>query len=144
VAWLVSIAAGILITTSQYGAFVQQDYVKGGFGYYHFHVTPQDHLRHKALYELIAMVPRRAKIVASENLVPHVSNRPDAYTLRMGLFDADYLLFEAPRSGEEGTFIRDALTSGGFGVVAFRDPFVLAKRGYSRAMNESLRSKIGF
>ena len=80
---MVAIAAGIMITTSQYGAFVQQEYVKGGFGYYHFNVTAADAARHKSLYELIKLVPPRAKIVASENIVPHVSNRPDAYTLRM-------------------------------------------------------------
>ena len=144
VAWMVAIAAGIMITTSQYGAFVQQEYVKGGFGYYHFNVTAADATRHKSLYELIKMVPPRAKIVASENIVPHVSNRPDAYTLRMGLYDADYLLFEAPRGGEEGTFVKNAFSSGEFGVVAFKDPFVLAKRGYSRALNESLRYRIGY
>jgi uncharacterized membrane protein len=144
VAWMVAIAAGIMITTSQYGAFVQQEYVKGGFGYYHFNVTAADAARHKSLYELIKMVPPRAKIVASENIVPHVSNRPDAYTLRMGLYDAEYLLFEAPRSGEEGTFVKNAFGSGEFGVVAFKDPFVLAKRGYSRALNESLRYRIGY
>jgi len=143
VAWMVAVAAGIIITTSQYGAFVQQEYVKGGFGYYHFKITDADKQRHKALYELIKMVPPRAKIVASENIVPHVSNRPDAYTLRMGLFDADYLLFEAPRGGEEGTNVKNAL-SGDFGVMSFKDPFVLAKRGYSRALNESLRYRIGY
>jgi uncharacterized membrane protein len=144
VAWMVAIAAGIILTTSQYGAFVQQEYVRGGFGYYHFKVTPTDAVRRKALYELIKMVPPRAKIVASENIVPQVSNRPDAYTLRMGLYDAEYLLFEAPRSGEEGTFIRNAFASGEFGVVAFKDPFVLAKKGYSRTLNESLRYRIGY
>jgi uncharacterized membrane protein len=144
IAWLVALAAGIVVTTSQYGAFVQQEYVKGGFGYYHFHTTPQDRKRLESLEALIKMVPPRAKIVASENIVPHVSNRPDAYTLRMGLFDAEYLLFETPRGGEEGTFIRNAFQSGEFGVVAFKDPFVLAKRGYSRALNDSLRYRIGY
>ena len=144
IAWLVAIMAGIVVTTSQYGAFIQQEYVRGGFGYYHFHITPQDVQRQKAVYELIKMVPPRAKIVASEQLVPHLSNRPDAYTLRTGLFDAEYLLFEAPRSGEEGTNIRNAFTSGEFGVVAFKDPFVLAKKGYPRTLNESLRYRIGY
>jgi uncharacterized membrane protein len=144
VAWMVAIATGIILTTSQYGAFVQQEYVRGGFGYYHFKVTPTDAVRRKAVYELIKLVPPRAKIVASENLVPQVSNRPDAYTLRMGLFDADYLLFEAPRGGEEGTFIRSAFNNENFGVVAFKDPFVLAKRGYPRTLNESLRYRIGY
>lgn len=145
VAWMVAIGAGILLTTSQYGAFFQQEYVKGGFGYYHFNVTAADMKRHKDLYELIKQVPPRAKIVASENLVPHVSNRPNAYTLRMGLYDADYLLFEGPRGGgEEGTAVRDAFTKEGFGVVDTRDPFILAKRGHSKALNESLRGKIGY
>jgi uncharacterized membrane protein len=144
IAWQVAILFGILATTSQYGAFIQQEYVKGGFGYYSFKVTPQDRERYKSLRELIKMVPPRAKIVASENLVPHVSNRPDAYTLRSGLYDAEYLLFEAPRHGEEGSNIRNAFLAGDFGVVAFKDPFVLAKKGHSKALNESLRSRIGY
>jgi len=80
-------------------------------------------------------VPPRAKIVASENIVPHVSNRPDAYTLRMGLFDADYLLFEAPRGGEEGTYVKDAL-AGQFGVVTWR------RRGGEHA-DELVRARFG-
>ena len=143
-AWLVAIAAGIMLTTSQYGAFVQQEYVKGGFGYYHFKVTAADMQKRKSVYELIKQVPSRAKIVASENLVPQVANRPDAYTLRMGLFDAEYLLSEVPKGGEEGASIRDAFNNQNFGVVDYKEPFVLAKRGHSRALNESLRGKIGY
>ena len=45
-----------------------------------------------ALRALIAQVPKDARIVASETIVPHVSNRRYAYTLRIGIFDADYLL----------------------------------------------------
>ena len=144
IAWLVAIAMGIMVTTSQYGAFIQQEYVRGGFGYYHFKITPSDVKRSKDVYELIKMVPPRAKIVASEQLVPHVSNRPDAYTLRNGIADADWLLFEAPKSGEEGAAIRSALANGTFGIVSYKEPFVLAKRGYSTALNDGLRAKVGF
>ena len=37
------------------------------------------------LYALIAKVPPLAKISSSENLVPHVSSRPDSYTARVGV-----------------------------------------------------------
>jgi hypothetical protein len=137
-------AAGILVTTVRFGAFVQQENVRGGFGLYRFQTTDSDRRRHDALYQLIAMVPPKAKIVSSENIVPHVSSRPDAYTLRTGLFDAEYLLFEFPVRGDEANFVREALANDAFGVVAIREPFALVRRGHATAENAALRARLGF
>jgi uncharacterized membrane protein len=140
-AWVTSIALLTLFTSYQYGAILQQNTARGGFGPYVFGTTDEDRTRHDQLMRLIAKVPPMAKIVSSENIVPHVSSRPDAYTLRVGIFDADYLLFSLPAGGEEASNLRAAFAQG-FGVMEVDGPFVLAKRGYSQAKNASVLSRI--
>jgi hypothetical protein len=128
-AWLVAVAVGTLVCTFQFGAVLQQNTVRGGFGLYNFSTTPYDLVRRKAVHDLIAQVPKNAKIVAAEYLVAQVSNRADAYTLRFGIWDADYALFGLPLGGSERTNAAEAFREG-FGVVDQRENFVLAKRGY--------------
>ncbi|MFZ5892377.1 MAG: DUF2079 domain-containing protein [Myxococcota bacterium] len=140
-AWLASIALMTLFTSYQYGALLQQNTARGGFGPYIFGTTDEDRARHAKLMRLIAKVPPMAKIVSSENIVPHVCSRPDSYTLRVGIFDAEYLLFSLPAGGEEATNLRSAFAQG-FGVMEVDGPFVLAKRGYSQAKNASVLSRI--
>ena len=132
--WLAVTCFCTLLTSYQYGAILQQNTAKGGFGKYKFGMTPSDHERYAALKAVIAKVPPMAKITSAEYVVPHVSNRPDAYTLRNGLYDADYLIFEAPARDDERTFTREAL-KGAFGIVTSSGPFVLAKRGHPKTEN---------
>jgi hypothetical protein len=113
---------------------LQQNTARGGFGPYKFTSTEDDRKRFADLQSLIAKVPPMAKIVSSENIVPHVSSRPDSYTLRVGNFDADYMLFSTPVWGEELTNVNKAL-NGDFGVVEIKGDFALAKRGHSKDLN---------
>jgi uncharacterized membrane protein len=140
-AWVASIALLTLFTTYQYGAILQQNTARGGFGPYVFGTTNEDRVRYAKLMALIAKVPPKAKIVSSENIVPHLTERPDTYTLRTGIFDAEYLLFALPASGEEAANLRSAFSQG-FGVMEVDGPFVLAKRGYSQSKNASVLSRI--
>jgi hypothetical protein len=88
---------------------------------------------------MIARVPPRAKIAASETVVPHVCSRPDAYTLRLGVHDAEYLLFSrVPAADGEVEQARAALGGGGFGVVAGGSHYVLARRGHDTAGNAAV------
>jgi hypothetical protein len=107
-----------------------------------FGTTDTDRLRRRAVHELLAQVPRYAKIVASEMLVPQVSNRPDAYTLRFGLFDAEYLLFALPIGGQEQRNAVAGLQSGTFGVVDVREGFALAKRGAPTNQNGPVLARL--
>ena len=100
-AWLVALCALTLVTSYQYGAIFQRHTARGGFGPYVFGRSPDAAADYKRLYSLIALVPPRAKISSSEMLVPHVSSRPDSYTLRQGIFDADWLLFQLPVRDDE-------------------------------------------
>jgi uncharacterized membrane protein len=132
--WLGALAFLTLLTSHQYGAIFQQGNARGGFVEYRFGTTDEDRDKHDKLYRLIDKVPPRAKIVSSENIVPHVSSRPDSYTLRQDVYDAEYLLFEVPSRDDELSVVKRALAAD-FGVVAVEKPFVLAQRGYSKEQN---------
>jgi uncharacterized membrane protein len=132
--WLGAIAVSTLVTSHQYGAILQQGSVRGGFVQYRFGTTDEDRERHAKLYSLIEKVPPMAKIVSSEHIVPHVSSRPDSYTLRQDLYDAEYLLFELSPRYDERAVIKRAL-NGDFGVIAIERPFVLAQRGQPKKDN---------
>jgi hypothetical protein len=95
--------------------------------------------RRAELGGVIARIPPRAKVVAAETLVPHVCDRPDAYTLRLGLFDAEYLLFAVPPT-TRGELPRAAfaLASGMFGVADTGALFVLARRGHATSANAAV------
>ena len=142
-AWVAAISLAMLVTTYQLGALIQHHAVRGGFGIYHFGTDSEDWERRQKLHALIAMVPPKAKIVSSENIVPQISNRPYSYTLRMGIADADYLLFSVPAGGDERAKALEVLTPGTFGVVSERGQFVLAKRGYPTDLNRGVLARVG-
>jgi uncharacterized membrane protein len=142
-AWIATITLGMLVTSYQLGGLLQHNATRGGFGLYHFGTTSEDWQRRRTLRELLAMVPRKAKIVSSENIVPQVSNRAFAYTLRLGIADADYLLFSVPPSGDERAKVLEVLPPGTFGVVAERGQYVLAKRGHPTDLNAGALARMG-
>jgi uncharacterized membrane protein len=141
--WVAAITVGMLVMSYQFGGLIQHNATRGGFGVYHFGTTSEDWERRRTLGELLAMVPRKAKIVSSENIVPQVSNRAFAYTLRMGIADADYLLFSVPPGGDERNKVMEVLPDGTFGVVAERGQYVLAKRGHPTDLNAGLLARMG-
>ncbi len=142
-AWMAALVVSTLLTSNQYGAILQRNTARGGFGPYRFGSQPGDHDRHAQLYGLIGLVPPRAKIVAAETLVSHVSSRPDAYTLRIGLFDAEYLLTSISPRADELDNIVDALSHQHFGVVEQRGEFFLAKKGYPEIANGAVLASLG-
>jgi uncharacterized membrane protein len=136
-AWLVTLSALTLVTSYQYGAIFQRNTARGGFGPYVFGQSAAARADYDNLKSLIAKVPPLAKISSSEMVVPHVSSRPDSYTLRQGIFDAQYLLFQLPARDDERHLLHQAL-QGEFGVVAKAGPFVLAQRGYAKRENAAV------
>jgi uncharacterized membrane protein len=142
-AWLVALAVSTLIASYHYGVFFQSNVARAGFGIANFGTTVGDREAMREVRELVLLIPPRARVVASERLVPHISNRPDAYTLRVGLFDADYLLFDTRSIGnDERTFARKAFDSEKFGVVEILGPFVLAKRGLDSPRTAEIAAKV--
>ncbi|HEY5956173.1 MAG TPA: DUF2079 domain-containing protein [Polyangiaceae bacterium] len=142
-AWIAALILATLATSYQYGAVFQHENTNGGFGRYHFGSDSSDYKRRAELAVLMRMIPPRAKVVASENIVPQLSNRPDAYTLRIGVFDAEYILFRLPAPQHEREHVLEGLENDTFGVVEASGEFVLAKRGYSTEKNDQFISRMG-
>jgi uncharacterized membrane protein len=141
-AWVAAISLAVLVTSYQLGAIFQHNTTRGGFGVYHFGTTGEDRERRRTLYELLALLPPKAKVVSSETVVPQISNRAFSYTLRMGIHDADYLLFNVPAGGDERKYALEVLEPGTFGVVAERGQYVLAKRGHPTELNRSAIARL--
>jgi uncharacterized membrane protein len=141
-AWAVALVGAMLVGSFQFGAILNKSNTRGGFGPYRFGLTADDIQRHNNAHALIAQVPPMAKIVGSELVVPQVSSRPDAYTLRTGVFDAEYLLFEVPCGGEERNRAVEALSNNSFGVVDVKGEFVLAKRGAPTTRNKEILARL--
>lgn len=143
--WLTALVAATLVCSHQYGVILQQDTARAGYGPYRFGTTALDRARREELRSLLELLPPRAKVVATETLVPQVSNRPDAYTLRVGIFDADYLLFSVDRRDLIWHVEREPLRrllEEQFGVVAIAHPFVLAQRGYRLTANAGVLARL--
>lgn len=140
---LFSLACATLICSHQYGAVLQGNTARAGFDRFRFGTSEADRERRKELYSLIERIPPRAKVVASETVVPHVSSRPDAYTLRLGTYDAEYLVFSltywVPGEPER---VAEALRGGAFGVVAAGPEFALAQRGHEIGLNTSVLARV--
>jgi uncharacterized membrane protein len=134
---LAALVAGTLVCSHQYGAVLQRNTARAGFDAFRFGTTDTDRARRDEIRDLIARMPERAKVAASETVVPHVCGRPDAYTLRLGIYDAEYLLFSlVPTAAGEMERAREALgPDGGFGIVAAGSHFALARRGPATAGN---------
>ncbi|HEY1696856.1 MAG TPA: DUF2079 domain-containing protein [Polyangiaceae bacterium] len=129
------VAAASLACSYFYGAVFQHTTMRHGFDAFHWGTTPEDVEHRAALAAVVAEIPRSARVTASEHLVPHVSDRPFAYTLRFGVYDADYLLFASPPWGDECDVIKQALKDGTFGFVDSRGPIYLAQRGAPTTRN---------
>jgi len=138
-AW--GLVAASLACTCAFGAIVHRGNVRGGFDRARIASKDVDLERRARLAALIAEIPADARVSASERLLPHVSGRESAYTLRFGLYDADYLLFQMPMRGDERDKAMPVLRDGTFGVIDDRGDMVLAKRGEPATGNAAVLSR---
>jgi uncharacterized membrane protein len=140
-----ALALSLVATSFQYGSILQTNTSWGGPIPYKFGMDRDGINRRKALDAILVSLPPRAKVVASGMLTVQVSSRPDAYTLTLGVYDAEYLLFPSERGdfiGDERQTVTRLLSDGTFGVIARERPFALARRGAPTARNEELLRQI--
>jgi uncharacterized membrane protein len=142
-AWKIAMTAATLITCYQLGPVFQQNTSWAGFLPLRVDITPRDRDRHDDLYALIGQIPPDASVAASEMLVAQVSSRKNAYTLRHGVFDADYILTRTPPPGNDREQLILGLRSGAYGVVAQRGDFTLFRRGAPAGTAEAYLHQIG-
>ncbi len=142
---LAALAFASLAVSYQFGAILQQNTARAGFDDFVFGTTEEDLARRTARQALIAQIPADARVSASERELPHVANRALAYTLRSGIYDADYILFAFGLSWtrpDDMAPVKQVLTDKSFGVVDIRQPFVLLRRGAPPERNAELLRQI--
>jgi uncharacterized membrane protein len=142
-AWLVAATAAMLVCSNQYGAIFQPNTARAGFDPFSFGRTLHDDAKHNDLYALIAQIPKTASVIATEHVIPHVSARANAFNMRYGPHEAEYLLIGFPLRDDEKRPLGDLLRSAKFGIVDIRNDFALAKRGYSAERNNTFLSRMG-
>jgi uncharacterized membrane protein len=134
--WLLALALAMAATSYQHGAILQHNTARGGFSAFRFDRTDKDIERYEQLVSLRALIPPEARVAGTERTLPHVSNRPDAYTIRTaGIQDADFVLFQSDIGGVDLERVHPLLDDGTFGVVEIAGSFILAKRGHSTERN---------
>ena len=142
-AWLFGISLAILLSTVRYGAVFQVETARGAFDAVELRTSDAGRARLAEFESLTQDISPDAKVCASEWLISHVSNRRDAYTLRNGALDADYLLFWLHptkfRRDERGILNEELFVKKRFGVIAHRGMFFLAKRGASTEKSLALQ-----
>lgn len=140
--WMMALALAMAATSYQHGAIFQHNTARGGFSAFRFDRTEKDVERYEQLISLRALLPPEAKVAGTEDVLAHVSNRPDAYTIRTaGIQDAEYILFPVTVRGVDVDRIHPLIDDGTFGVVEIAGRYVLAKRGHSTERNaEALKS----
>ncbi len=135
---LLALVATSVPVSYQFGAILQQNTALGGPIKYTFGVDPEGEERHRGLYELLPMLPADGKVSCGAFVTPQLSSRPDAYSMTLGMYDADYIVVPSVRAefiGNELETVTGLLNRGEFGVVAVRGPFALAKKGHPTTLN---------
>lgn len=141
--WLMALALAMAATSYQHGAILQHNTARGGFSAFRFERTDKDVERYEQLISLRTHIPPEAKVAGTERVLAHVSNRPDAYTIRTaGIKDAEFILFQYNISGTDLDRIRPVVDDGTFGVVEVSGDFILAKRGHSTVRNAEALERV--
>lgn len=144
-AHLWAMALAMAACSYQYGAILQHNTSAGGPIPYKFGVDHEGRTRRHALDAVLRHLPPRAKVSCSGFTTPQVSSRPDAYSMTLGIYDAEYVLFPTRHKdfiGDEYDKVTKLLGDKSFGVVAVETPFALARRGQDPSRNESLLAQI--
>jgi uncharacterized membrane protein len=142
---LAAMALAMVACSYQYGAVLQKNTSVGGPIPYKFGVDREGRNRRHALDRLLVHLPPRAKVSCSAFTTPQVSSRPDAYSMTLGLYDTEYILFPTERAdfiANEHETVTGLLAGGTFGVVARERPFALARRGYDTKDNAEMLGMI--
>jgi uncharacterized membrane protein len=142
---MVALVVTATIFSFQHGAIFQHNSFRGGFQLVRFERTADDKKRYKELYDLIKKIPPRASVCATEWEASHISNRPNAFTMRFSTWDADYLLANLDEAswGPSRTNLLAALSSGKYGFVASRGRFALWGKGRKHDRDEEGAKLLG-
>ena len=117
-----------VLATVHWGAIPPRSTIHGGFDDVPMRAPSADDKRYsRDLLELDALVPEGASVAVSDHELPHIS-RMNLFSLRDGVFDADYILYDVTSSYLGGTNAEEALATGEFEQIASRPGLALLKR----------------
>jgi uncharacterized membrane protein len=127
---VIALCLGVLCQSYVFGAILQHETFTAGFNQLAFAMTPAEQKRYADLQAILAKIPPRASIAATEQEVPHVSNRPNVFTLKITAGRAEYLLVNRYHvSGEARQHIEEVLKIQPYDVVVTQGEHVLFRRG---------------
>ena len=137
-----ALCVGVLVHSYVFGAIFQHEKFVGGFSRVAFSLTPREEKRYQDLSALIQRIPQSASVAATETVIPHVSNRLNAFTLKITAGKADYLLLYRHHL-DDGVRdrVKEALKEQPYGLVEKRGDFYLfAKNVQAKDTDRTLRS----
>ncbi|HET8939593.1 MAG TPA: DUF2079 domain-containing protein [Polyangiales bacterium] len=137
-----ALCVGVLCHSYVFGAILQHNTFVGGFSRIFFSLTPAEEKRYQDMTALARRIPPNASAAATETVIPHISNRLDAYTLKITAGQADYLLlYRHHLDSDTKRRVREALNAHPYGLVEKRGDFYLfAKDVQSKQTESSLKS----
>jgi uncharacterized membrane protein len=136
-----ALVLGIASHSTTFGAVIQHNNFVGGFSRVVFEESKQDKKLYADFRRLIQHIPPSASVAATEREVPHVAARLNAYTIRGGHGDADYLLL---RVGESTDIASDAFRRSKYGLVdRVGKTFFLFKKNHEHPDTDKAKKDYG-
>jgi len=128
-----------------FGAVLQHDTFVGGFRKIEFTINSKEKKRYAVVTKFAAMIPQEASVAATETEVPHIAARLDAYTLKDGPADADYILVNGQRlgMGDVRGALNKMLARDQYGLVATGSDIYLFQRGISSPETKGALKRLG-
>jgi uncharacterized membrane protein len=140
-----AVALGMASHSFVFGAVLQHETFVGGFRKIEFAMSSKDTKRYATLKRLVALIPQEASVAATETEVPHIAARLNAYTLKDGPADADYILINGQRMGMGN--VRAALNTmlgrDQYGLVGMGHDIYLFKRGLVAQETKGALKRLG-
>ncbi len=127
---LVALCFGVLCHSYVFGAILQRETFTGGFSKIVFTMTDSERQRYRDLKTIAAKIPPRASVAAGEREVPHISNRPNAFTLKITAGRAEYLLLHRYHLDSTARrHVEEVLAIQPYDLVAKQGDYYLFRRG---------------
>jgi uncharacterized membrane protein len=138
---LAALCLASLALTANYGAFSRRDKaLESGYHKITFSFTKKDRETLADVRRLVASIPPKASVAATERVGAHLSSRVKFYTLRRGYHGADYIVARKAELRLDRTkeSVRKALASGEYGIFGRYGEFVVLKKGAKADGNDAL------